>query len=622
MRLEVGGPGFDAIKPRIFQIGFNKCGTRSFYDFFEKNGIKSVHFKRGDLARGISDNLSTGKPPLEGWDKWTAYTDMQSVKKTGVVEACAFYRSFAAYYPRSYFILNTRSKDRWIQSRLNHGTAQNYGERYRQGLGLSSMDETVEAWSAMWDKHHAEVPAFFKETGQNFILYNIEQDTPDKLSDFLSRDFATDPSLFGHEGKTDAAPQTAKQERLIVGYDQILNVTTPSKKSTPSKRPEPSADAAVSDKLSKRFQPRNDLVGFDESAVQPPFDHVPPKEPIDGSTGNLIIATVKNDAPRLLEWIAYHRAIGFDHFLIFSSDCSDGTQEMLQHLQKRGFVTHLDYDEQTGESPSTSPLDKVMTNPKVFEADWIVHIDTDEFVNIRTGNGTFDCLVNELPENVTNIAMTRRNFGSAGLLKYQDAPVLSQFDTCAPSYLPKPHTAWGFKTATRNIGAYQSLTTHRPTNLSKEYVKEVIWVNGSGEDITTARAKSGWRSDVKTVGYDLVQLNRYPLRSLSDFLVTREAMAPEEKEKAEEHWVRMDWNSCKDVTIQRNLPRVMQALEQLKSDPDLSRLHDTAVQRQHETITEIEARADTAALISRLKAKALDDVSRVVEILDADSTAD
>jgi len=46
------------------------------------------------------------------------------------------------------------------------------------------------------------------------------------------------------------------------------------------------------------------------------------------------------------------------------------------------------------------------------------------------------------------------------------------------------------------------------------------------------------------------------------------------------------------------------------------------VQRQHETITEIEARADTAALISRLKAKALDDVSRVVEILDADSTAD
>ena len=33
---------------------------------------------------------------------------------------------------------------------------------------------------------------------------------------------------------------------------------------------------------------------------------------------------MRNEAPFILEWIAYHRAIGFDDFLIYSNDCSDG----------------------------------------------------------------------------------------------------------------------------------------------------------------------------------------------------------------------------------------------------------------------------------------------------------
>ena len=28
---------------RIFLIGFNKCGTTSFHDYFKANGIRSVH---------------------------------------------------------------------------------------------------------------------------------------------------------------------------------------------------------------------------------------------------------------------------------------------------------------------------------------------------------------------------------------------------------------------------------------------------------------------------------------------------------------------------------------------------------------------------------------------------
>ena len=42
---------------RIFQIGFNKCGTRSLANFLNGNGIPTAHFRRGNLARALNSNL-------------------------------------------------------------------------------------------------------------------------------------------------------------------------------------------------------------------------------------------------------------------------------------------------------------------------------------------------------------------------------------------------------------------------------------------------------------------------------------------------------------------------------------------------------------------------------------
>ena len=47
---------------------------------------------------------------------------------------------------------------------------------------------------------------------------------------------------------------------------------------------------------------------------------------------SLAILTVKNEAAFLLEWLAHHRAVGFTDFLVFSNDCDDGTDAMLERL--------------------------------------------------------------------------------------------------------------------------------------------------------------------------------------------------------------------------------------------------------------------------------------------------
>ena len=43
----------------------------------------------------------------------------------------------------------------------------------------------------------------------------------------------------------------------------------------------------------------------------------------------LAILCVRNEAAFLLDWLAHHRATGFTDFLVFSNDCTDGTDLML-----------------------------------------------------------------------------------------------------------------------------------------------------------------------------------------------------------------------------------------------------------------------------------------------------
>ena len=44
------------------------------------------------------------------------------------------------------------------------------------------------------------------------------------------------------------------------------------------------------------------------------------------------VTTQKNEGAFLLEWIAYHKSIGFTDIVILSNDCEDGSDEMLDHL--------------------------------------------------------------------------------------------------------------------------------------------------------------------------------------------------------------------------------------------------------------------------------------------------
>lgn len=173
---------------KIFQIGFNKGGTRSMCAYFRKNGINSVHYSCNGhcIAIKMMSNLSSRLPILDGIDNHQFYSDMEYVAEDEIIEGYAFFKELDLHYPNSIFILNLRNKNNWLKSRSNHPGPKNPGNYIRKWQAYYGMTkhEVIDRWSSDWDRHLAEVRSYFKGNDR-FFEFDIERDDVSELSNFL-----------------------------------------------------------------------------------------------------------------------------------------------------------------------------------------------------------------------------------------------------------------------------------------------------------------------------------------------------------------------------------------------------------------------------------------------------
>ncbi|WP_299591766.1 glycosyltransferase family 2 protein [uncultured Tateyamaria sp.] len=367
------------------------------------------------------------------------------------------------------------------------------------------------------------------------------------------------------------------------------------------------------------FAPHNKLGAVNEEEVAAAYAPIETRKLPKGSSGNVIVGCMKNEAPYIVEWVAYHRAMGVDNFLIYTNGCEDGTSEILDRLQEMGVLQHRNNDNWKGNSPQQYALNQSLKEPLIKNADWIIHIDVDEFMNVRTGNGTLQDFFDAVPD-ATNVAMTWRLFGHNGVTHLKDDFVIDQFDRCAPKYCPKPHTVWGFKTMFKNIGAYEKISCHRPNKLDPKFAKKVHWVNGSGKDMTKEAAENGWRSSKKSIGYDLLQLNHYALRSAESFLIKRQRGRALHVDRSIgiNYWIRMDWSDFRDITIKRNLPRMRTEYQALMADAELRKWHEKGLTWHRTKADELHANPEFQDLYDQALKVKLTETERVAYALALD----
>jgi len=292
----------------------------------------------------------------------------------------------------------------------------------------------------------------------------------------------------------------------------------------------------------------------------------------------LAVLTLRNEAAFLLEWLAHHRTVGFTDFLVFSNDCDDGTDALLDRLQSLGHLTHIRNPGPHEGGVQWAALKRADSHPLVAQADWILPLDIDEFVNIHTGNHRLNDLLAALPD-ASAITLTWRLFGNAGVVRYADTPVCEQFTQAAPRVLHWPWRAAMFKTLYRNDGAYRKLGVHRPRSPDKARLGAVRWFDGAGRDLDERFKRQQIFSPFGRDNYALAQLNHYPLGAMESYILKRDRGRAVHDGDAlgMSYWVERNWAEEEDRSISALAPARAAELRALKGDAALAELHETAV---------------------------------------------
>lgn len=279
---------------------------------------------------------------------------------------------------------------------------------------------------------------------------------------------------------------------------------------------------------------------------------------------------MRNEGPYLLEWMAYHRLIGFTEIIVCSNDCDDGSADLLDGLQARGHLTHIRCRPGPGEKAQLHAYAQAEIHLSPEWPDVLMVLDADEYLNIHAGTGTVTELLAAVPD-ATAMLVNWRIFGSAGENRWSPEPVTRRFCRAAPLAHGVNRS---FKTLFTRPDAYHCpLLPHGPGFAREERLHELRVVNGSGTlmPVEYARAETFLQTDPDAVTWNLAQINHYNTRSWQDYLSKHHrggGLGPERWDR-DSNWAAFNRNEEEDVSIQRHLPALERYLENLLSDLEI-----------------------------------------------------
>ena len=115
--------------------------------------------------------------------------------------------------------------DDWLKSRINHDTngwwkPTKYLDIISKSLNKST-ESVIKLWKEQWIQHHNSVKSYFKgEKKDKLLIFNIDKDSPEKITQFFNKFFngkyVLNPKYYKHRGKT------KKINNLLKINDKIL----------------------------------------------------------------------------------------------------------------------------------------------------------------------------------------------------------------------------------------------------------------------------------------------------------------------------------------------------------------------------------------------------------------
>lgn len=235
-----------------------------------------------------------------------------------------------------------------------------------------------------------------------------------------------------------------------------------------------------------------------------------------------VVCPVKDEGPYLLEWIAWHKMIGFTDILVLSNDCSDGSEVLLDRLAERGLIRHIQHHPDEGQAPLASAYSIAFEDSGLRAADWVMALDADEFLQISAGQGRVRDLVETAGLNGIGIAIFWKTFGNGGQQNWEDGFVHEQFTQAAISDdFPNNH----YKSLFKNMDRFRRMASHSPSGFKDTWGGENVWVDCTGAPLNnvslTDPANRQRAVARRRLRHDFAQINHYAVKSDESFDLKR-----------------------------------------------------------------------------------------------------
>lgn len=315
--------------------------------------------------------------------------------------------------------------------------------------------------------------------------------------------------------------------------------------------------------------------------------------------GYTVLTTMKNEGAFLLEWVAHYKSLGFDHLVICTNHCADGTDAMVQRLEAMGLARHHATKTFGEKSFQRAAFRQARHYPEVAEADWLWVCDADEFLVVKVGDGSARALVAVASDEAEVISVPWRVFGSGGIDGYSEGPVTEQFVLAQAQARRGMPGAVFAKSLVKHPARVERIGVHgslAPESLGRPFHRE-----GPGaRPVVRAAQHMMIRAD-----YRVAQVNHYALRSRDSFLVKRERGRVNHvgEDMGFDYWQRFDLNEVRCDAIRRYDAAVAEWRARLMQDKGLAALHEAAVGWHKGAVERMQERADMQDLMAAIAAK-------------------
>ena len=144
---------------------------------------------------------------------------------------------------------------------------------------------------------------------------------------------------------------------------------------------------------------------------------------MSGASRCTIVGFIRDEAPYLLEWVAWYRLLGTDRLVIYDNASSDAGPALLAALDAAGEIVARTWPDQPGVAPQIPIYEDAVRR---CETEWIGFLDIDEFA-VLPRDGTLPALLARMPVDCGAVVLNQRVVGTNGHMVYKPGLVNERF---------------------------------------------------------------------------------------------------------------------------------------------------------------------------------------------------